>query len=132
MRLARIGGFTLVEILLVVVLVSVLAALIAPLGITQVEKARAQSEWMVLDRTIGRLSVDAYLRGDFVTVDAAGHQLAWEFLSGKQGSIEFEQLFFEPQQTITINPNGIADRATIELLQRDRRRSLEIQPEIRE
>jgi len=128
----RPRGFTLIEILLVVLLVSVLAALVAPLGIVQVEKARAQSEWLTLDREIGRLSMNAFLRGDFVTVNAGGKQLAWEFSAGKQGVIEFEHLFFSPRQQITINPNGIADRAEIEVLQRDRRRTLRILPEVRE
>ena len=68
-------GFTLIEILLVVVLMSVLIALVAPLGIQQVEKARAQAEWLTLDREIGRLSLDAFIRSDFVTLYAAGKQL---------------------------------------------------------
>ena len=130
--LRRMHGFTLIEILLVVVLVSIMAALVAPLGVTQVEKARAQSEWLTLDREIGRLSMDAFLASDFVSVDAAGKQLAWKFQGGKRGSIEFEQLFFSPAQRITINPNGIADRPEILVLQRDRQRSLKILPEARE
>ena len=130
--LRKTCGFTLIEILLVVLLTSILAALVAPLGIVQVEKARAQSEWLALDREIGRLSLDAFLRGDFVTIYAAGKQLAWESRSGQQGVIEFEHLFFSPDQRITINPNGIADRPVIEVLQRDRRRSLRILPEVRE
>lgn len=130
--LRKTCGFTLIEILLVVLLTSILAALVAPLGIEQVEKARAQSEWLTLDREIDRLSLDAFLRGDFVTIYAAGKQLAWEFRGGKQGVIEFEHLFFSPEQRITINPNGIADRAEIEVLQRDRRRRLMLLPEVRE
>jgi len=129
---SKASGFTLIEVLLVVVLVSVLAALVAPLGVTQVEKARAQSEWLTLDRAVGRLSIDAFLASDFVIIDAAGKQLVWEFDCGKQGSIEFEQLFFSPAQRITINPNGIADRPEILVLQRDRQRSLKILPEARE
>ncbi len=130
--LRKTRGFTLIEILLVVLLTSILAALVAPLGVEQVEKARAQSEWLTLDREIGRLSLDAFLYGDFVTIYAAGKQLVWEFRGGKQGAIEFEHLFFSPEQRITINPNGIADRAEIEVLQRDRRRRLMLLPEVRE
>lgn len=124
-------GFTLVEILLVVVLMSVLIALVAPLGIQQVEKARAQAEWLTLDREIGRLSLDAFIRSDFVTLYAAGKQLEWQFDDGRKGALEFEQLFFSPEQQVTINPNGIADRLQIEVLQRERRRTLQIAPEVR-
>ncbi len=130
--LRKTCGFTLIEILLVVLLTSILAALVAPLGFEQVEKARAQSEWLTLDREIDRLSLDAFLRGDFVTIYAAGKQLVWESRGGQQGVIEFEHLFFSPEQRITINPNGIADRAEIEVLQRDRRRRLMLLPEVRE
>ena len=130
--LRKTRGFTLVEILLVVLLTSILVALVSPLGIEQVKKGRAQSEWLTLDREIDRLSLDAFLRGDFVTIYAAGKQLAWESRGGKPGVIEFEHLFFSPEQRITINPNGIADRLVIEVLQHDRRRSLRILPEVRE
>lgn len=125
-------GFTLIEILLVVLLMSVVLALVAPLGITQVEKARAQSEWLELNREIGRLSLNAFLKSEFISLHAAGKQLAWEADGGAQGVIEFEQLFFSPAQRVTINPNGIADRSRIEVLQRERRRSLAILPEARE
>lgn len=130
--LRRTRGFTLIEILLVVLLMSIVLALVAPLGIEQVEKARAQSEWLTLDREIGRLSLDAFLRSEFVTLNAAGKQLAWESDRGEKGVIEFEQLFFSPAQQVTINPNGIADPFEIVVLQRERQRTLSLMPEIRE
>lgn len=129
---SRSRGFTLVEVLLVVLLTSILVALVAPLGVDQVEKARAQTEWLTLDREIGRLSLDAFLRGNFVTLYAAGKQLVWVTDGGERGTIEFKHLFFSPKQQIIINPNGIADRPEIEVLQRDRRRRLSILPEARE
>ena len=121
-------AFTLIEVLVVMLLVSMLITLVAPLGIEQVERARAQSEWLELDRQMSRLSLNAFLRGDFVTVHAAGKRLNWESQGGRRGAVEFEQLFFTPEQHVTINPNGIADRAEIEVLQRDRPRSLAILP----
>lgn len=129
---SRSRGFTLVEVLLVVLLMSIVVALVAPLGVDQVDKARAQTEWLTLDRQIGRLSMDAFLRGDFVTLSAAGKQLVWETDGGQQGVMEFKHLFFSPEQRITINPNGIADRPEIEVLQREHRRRLSILPEDRE
>lgn len=121
-------GFTLIEVLVVMLLVSVLITLVAPVGAKQVEKARAQTEFLELDRQIGRLALDAFVRSDFVTLNAAGKQLAWEFEAGQRGSIEFEQLFFGAEQRVVINPNGIASPQLLELLQRDRPRTLEIVP----
>ena len=124
-------GFTLIEILLVVLLLSITLTLVAPLGVEQVEKARAQSEWIALDREIGRLSMNAFLRSEFISIHAAGKELAWETGDGEQGVIVFEHLFFSPEQRLTINPNGIADPMEIEVLQRDRQRTLSLMPEIR-
>ena len=121
-------GFTLIEVLVVMLLVSVLITLVAPVGAKQVEKARAQTEYLELDRQIGRLALDAFLRSDFVTLNAAGKQLAWEFEEGERGAVEFEQLFFGAEQRVVINPNGIANPQLLELLQRDRPRTLEIVP----
>lgn len=123
-------GFTLIEILLVVLLLSITLTLVAPLGVEQVEKARAQSEWLTLDREIGRLSMKAFIEGEFVSVNMAGKQLAWE-TGREQGVIEFEHLFFAPEQQLTINPNGIAEPMQIEVLQRDRQRTLSLEPEAR-
>ena len=121
-------GFTLIEVLVVMLLVSLLITLVAPVGAKQVEKARAQTEYLELDRQIGRLALDAFLRSDFVTLNAAGKELAWEFESGGRGAVEFEQLFFGAEQRVVINPNGIANPQLLVLLQRDQSRTLEIVP----
>ena len=124
----RHHGFTLIEVLLVVLLASILITLVAPVGVEQVGKARAQTEFLELDRHIGRLAMDAFVRSDFVTVHAAGRQLAWEFAAGGRGTIKFEQLFFDAEQLVVINPNGIAEPKFLELRQRDRFRTLEMLP----
>ncbi len=128
MRSRTQRGFTLIEVLVVMLLVSVLITLVAPVGAKQVEKARAQTEFLELDRQIGRLAMDAFLRSDFVTLNAAGKELAWEFEAGGRGAVEFEQLFFGTEQQVVINPNGIANPQLLELLQRDRPRTIEIVP----
>ena len=125
-------GFTLIEIMLVVLLMSIVLALVAPLGIKQVEKARAQTEWLTLDRELGRLSLNAFLTSEFISLYAAGKQLAWEADGGAQGAIEFEHLFFSPEQRLTINPNGIANPMEITIIQRERQRTLSLAPKVRE
>ncbi len=124
-------GFTLLEILLVVLLLSVTLALVAPLGAEQVDKARAQSEWLTLDREMGRLSMKAFLKREFIAILAAGKQLDWETGAGEKGSIVFEHLFFSPEQRLTINPNGIIEPMELEVLQRRTQRTLSLMPEVR-
>lgn len=126
--MAKDRGFTLVEILLVLALGALLVGLVAPLGVNQVEKARAQSEWLTLEREVRSLALQAFIRNDYLTLRAAGHELAWQTARGDSGAMTFDQLYFEPEQFVTFNPNGIADVAFIELLQRERRRRLDILP----
>ncbi len=126
--IAKARGFTLVEILLVLVLGALLVGLVAPLGVRQVEKARAQSEWLTFQREVRSLGLRAFARNEYLTLRAAGHELAWRADGGDGGAMTFEQLYFEPEQFVTFNPNGIADVGFIELLQRDRRRRLNILP----
>ena len=126
--IAKARGFTLVEILLVLVLGALLVGLVAPLGVRQVEKARAQSEWLTLQREVRSLALRAVARNEYLSLRAAGHELAWCANGGDGGAMTFEQLYFEPEQFVTFNPNGIADAEFIELLQRDRRRRLNILP----
>ena len=121
-------GFTLVEVLLVIALGALLIGLVAPLGVNQVEKARAQSEWLTFEREVRSLGLRAFLKNDYVTLNASEHELEWQSARGDGGTLSFEQLYFSPEQTVTFNPNGIADAPTIELLQRDRKRRLEILP----
>ncbi len=124
----RSRGFTLIEILLVLVLGALLVGLVAPLGVNQVEKARAQSEWLTLEREVRELALFAYLRSDYLTLRAAGHELAWRSGDGDAGAMSFEQIYFTPEQAITFNPNGIADAPFLELKQRERTRRLDILP----
>lgn len=125
----RARGFTLVEILLVLVLGAMLIGLVVPLGVTQVDRARAQSEWLTLEREIRGLAMQAFIRSDYLTLRAAGRELSWRSGRGDRGALTFEQLRFSPEQTITINPNGIADTSSLEVLQRERRRRLDIRPD---
>lgn len=126
--IAKRRGFTLVEILLVLVLGALLVGLVAPLGVKQVEKARAQSEWLTLEREVRSLALQAFIRNEYLTLRAAGQELAWRSDRGDAGAMTFDQLYFEPEQFVTFNPNGIADVAFIELLQRDRKRRLDLLP----
>lgn len=122
-------GFTLVEILLVLVLGATLVGLVVPLGVAQVDKARAQSEWLTLEREIRGLAMQAFVRSDYLTLRATGKELSWRSGRGDSGALSFEQLTFSPEQTITFNPNGIADVPSIEVLQRERKRRLDIRPD---
>ena len=50
--LVRVGGFTLVELLIILAIVGTLVALVAPLGVRQIERTRAEEESLILERAL--------------------------------------------------------------------------------
>jgi prepilin-type N-terminal cleavage/methylation domain-containing protein len=126
--LMRSRGFTLVEILVVMVLLGTLLALVAPLAVNQLDRARAQSEWLALQRQVSRLTFEAFRRNDFLVMEADGGSLSWEWSSGERGAENYEQLFFPPVQRIQVNPNGVADTPRLEVVQRGTPRLIALNP----
>jgi prepilin-type N-terminal cleavage/methylation domain-containing protein len=127
MRAARrTSGFTLVELLVVFAVLGVLMALVAPLGVKQVERARAQEEWLVLRRTVEGLAFRAFAQGREVTLEARGAELVWRAAGGAEQRLALEHAFFDPAQRIRIDAHGIAAPATLSLSQSGRRRTLDL------
>jgi prepilin-type N-terminal cleavage/methylation domain-containing protein len=121
-----VNGFTLVELLIVFSIVGLLVALVAPMGVRQMDKARAQEEWLVLDRTIESLAFRAFAEGRAVTLEARGKELEWQVGAEPPRSLVLNHLFFDPSQRITIDANGLADHDTIEVRQANRPRTIEL------
>lgn len=114
-RSTQSSGFTLVELLIVLTIIGLTASLVAPLGAKQFDKARAQEEWLTLRRTVDGLAFRAYSLGRETELHAKGTSLEWAFADGKKGHLDFKKVFFAPEQTISIDRNGYADRDRLEL-----------------
>lgn len=114
------------ELLIVFSIVGLLVALVAPMGVKQMDRARAQEEWLVLDRTIESLAFTAFAEGRAVVLDAQGKELQWQLGSDPPRSLKLNHLFFDPKQRIMIDANGIADHDAIEVRQSSRLRTIEL------
>jgi prepilin-type N-terminal cleavage/methylation domain-containing protein len=119
-------GFTLVELLVVLSIVGLLSALVAPSVGKQWDRARAQEEWLVVQRTVEGLSFRAFTEGRGVTILARGKSLEWTFSGRTVESLRLDYLFFHPQQTIEINSNGVASADDLQVRQADRVRILKL------
>lgn len=118
-------GFTLVELLVVLAIFGLLLGLVGPLAVDRLDRARAQEEWLVLERTVTGLAFRAFAEGKPVSLHGEGAELRWN-IGDEQRVLPFEQLFFEPAQQLRINRNGIASPASLALRQAGRERRLEL------
>jgi prepilin-type N-terminal cleavage/methylation domain-containing protein len=120
----RQRAFTLVELLIVFAILGALVALVAPLGARQLDRARAQEQWLVLERTVEGLAFRAFAEGREVRLQAAGSQLDWQLGEEPPRTLVLDRLFFEPPQELTINAHGLAQPGALELRQAGRPRTL--------
>lgn len=102
-------GFTLIELLIVISIVALTASLVAPLGVKQVEKIRAESEWITLRRAVDTLAFRAFAQGRSIEILAAGTRLSWRVDGAIAGELLFERVFFPPGQEIRVTRNGYAE-----------------------
>ena len=125
-RVSRARGITLIELLIVFSIVGLLVSLVAPSSVNLMDKARAQEEWLVLDRTIDALSFKAYAEARNIQLRAKERTLEWLVEGKPAGVLTLSHLQFDKEQIVKINPNGLADVPEIFVLQSDRRRSVRL------
>jgi type II secretory pathway pseudopilin PulG len=113
---------TLVELLIVFSIVGMLVALVGPATSGLMDKARAQEEWLVVERRVSDLAFQAFSQGRVVSITGRGAELFWVVGSNESGSIKLSRLFVDPEQTVQINSRGVAtpDRLKIRQGGRDR------------
>jgi prepilin-type N-terminal cleavage/methylation domain-containing protein len=121
----RVRAFTLIELLIVLSIVGLLSALMAPAVGKLVDSAAAQEEWLTLERRLQDLAFRAYALGSPVEVRFKGAGLTWSSLNATE-TTSFEHLFFD-DQTVLISRHGLASVERIKVVQRGRSRSLSLQ-----
>lgn len=119
-------GMTLVELLIVFTIMGLLVSLVAPSSTKLLDKARAQEEWLVLDRTIDSLAFRAFADGKYVELAAEDQTLQWKIDGKPAGALALGYLRFEKDQIVVISPNGFADLDEIVVFQGDRPRALRL------
>jgi len=120
----RQRAFTLVELLVVFAILGLLVALVGPLGVRQMDKARAQEQWLILQRTVEGLAFRAFAQGREVRLEARGTELSWTLGDQPPQALVLDRLFFDPAQTVLINDHGLAVPGALEVLQAGRARTL--------
>jgi prepilin-type N-terminal cleavage/methylation domain-containing protein len=119
-------GFTLVELLVVLAILGFVIALVGPLTVDRIDKARAQEEWLVLDRTVRGLAFRAFADGRDVELRGEGTRFTWKLGDAEARSLDLTHLFFDSPQVVLINPNGVAEPRSLTLRQAGRERRLDL------
>jgi type II secretory pathway pseudopilin PulG len=115
---------TLVELLIVFSIVGMLVALVGPATSGLMDKARAQEEWLVVERQVTDLAFRAFAGGQPVAITGRGAELSWSIGEAAKGSLKLSHLFVDPEQTVRINSHGVATPDRITLRQAGRERVL--------
>ncbi|TPH18974.1 pilus assembly FimT family protein [Litorilituus lipolyticus] len=105
------AGFTLIELLVVIVIMTTLFTFVSPLGVKQIDRAKAQQELHETIRIFQMLSTRAYASGAVIEVELSNKRIIARYLT-KVKTWQFEKLSFT-RQIITLNRNGYMDKGII-------------------
>lgn len=119
---SRTAGFTLVEILVVMVIAAAGISLVAPRLIGTYEKIRVYSEEQKLLDIIEAVSIRSFLRQVPQTITFKDKGLG---LKNKDVKVEFEYIGF-PEASITFNGNGFPDTHALRYLVQGREKVLNV------
>ena len=119
---SRTAGFTLIEILVVMVIAAAGISLVAPRLIGTYEKIRAYSEEQKLLDIIEAVRMRSFLRQVPQAIELKDNGLG---LKNKDVRVGFEYISF-PEATITFNGNGFPDTHALRYLVQGREKVLNV------
>lgn len=106
------SGFTLVELITVMLLVSLLAGLVGPLTINAIERAQAKAEVLNVNNLINKLSYQAYIQQSNIVISFYEKQLTIND-SLQEKTKSYQYIMFKNTPVIHINQNGFIWPASI-------------------
>lgn len=108
-------GFTLIELMIVMVIVSLLMGTVGPLAMNSLDRAEAKQEMLSVKNWLRKISSRAFSTGQTHFVKFAGKNVVL-FIDGQEQTpienIDFEALFFPPQQ-LRFNKKGYVTPALL-------------------
>ena len=101
-------GFTLIELMVVVVLMMLVISLVAPMGVNMVEKAKAQTEYIQLQSFFKKRSQQAFLSSQVVYIETSDNSLTY-WQRGDQRTVKtFDNLVFSKEiSKFSFNRTGL-------------------------
>jgi prepilin-type N-terminal cleavage/methylation domain-containing protein len=129
-QLKKHGGFTLIELMVVMAIVALLMSMVGPLAINAVDKANARQEMLTMKNWLRKISYRAFATGNSYQLKLSGNKVELFLISSdttsnineeitdesnKQIPVisrTFAALFFQPQ-ALTYNANGFVSPTSV-------------------
>ncbi|WP_337879027.1 prepilin-type N-terminal cleavage/methylation domain-containing protein [Rheinheimera sp.] len=118
----RQRGFTLIELMVVLIISSLLLSLVGPLALERIDAYRAKKELLDIRQKIRDVSNLAYVSGQLYQVQMQGTELSIKSAS-QQSSYVYEFISAEDLY-VNFNRNGFPDVAVVKLKNRGREERL--------
>lgn len=118
----RSSGFTLIELMIVLSVVSLLMGLVGPLAINSLEKAEAKQEMLTMKNWFRKISFRAFSTGQGYVLKLSGKKVELFFENDTRQPIAtkyLDTLFFQPQ-ILSYNAKGFVTPGIVEGTYRNR------------
>jgi prepilin-type N-terminal cleavage/methylation domain-containing protein len=115
-RLRKQQGFTLIELMIVMSIVSLLTAIVGPLAINSLDKAQAKQEMLSIKNWLRKVSYRAFTTGQAHTIQLSGKRVILYAGSVENSPIEnktLTSLSFKPQR-LSYSPKGFITPEVLE------------------
>lgn len=107
-------GFTLIELMVVIALMTTILALVAPMGLNMVDKARGQTEFIQLQTLLKKYSHSSFLTASTVEIAILETSIIMSHPSYPSVQTNFDYLMFiDEDSTLTFNRNGLPSKRKI-------------------
>ncbi|WP_108947131.1 pilus assembly FimT family protein [Shewanella halifaxensis] len=124
-------GFTLIELMVILLIMGVLLSLVGPLAVKNVDKTNSRTEELQLKNWFDKVSQSAFYRSQIVTISLQGRAVnaTVDVAASKVkiDSIMFDSLFFPPQE-LELNKNGFFKQESVNYQSADKRFKITLQP----
>ncbi|WP_024611188.1 prepilin-type N-terminal cleavage/methylation domain-containing protein [Pseudoalteromonas sp. TB64] len=124
------GGFTLIELMVVMAIVALLIGLVGPMTIQQLDKAQAKAELLNLKRELVAVSQRAFFSGQQLTVKLSGKEFKVYKATLETPLVlyskTFKYVFFQPQE-MKFQKTGFVDTSSIKVKYRDESLDIELE-----
>lgn len=117
-------GFSLIELIVVMVIVATLLGVVAPLTVSQITKSKDHVELLSLSTLIEDISHQAYFSGQSIVLNFEKSSLQIVKQDG-MSTLNFDTLEF-PVQTITVNSNGFSFDTAVKVIYRGKPQTLRL------